>query len=291
MILSLSLSMALFGAMFAQAPTNEYAMPELLVEPAALRIGEFVVLDARPREQYEAGHVPGALWVDAPAWAKSFDQGEDIPGWQQRIGALGLTTGDKVVIYDDNQTRDAARIWWILRYWDFADARLLNGGWKGWQTANREIETAPTPQPKATEPELRPIANRLATKEGLLRSLETGDLQIIDARSESEFCGNDALKNKRAGAIPGAKNLEWVDLLDSNSGRFREAAELSQLFAKAGIDLQRPAATHCQSGGRSSVMVFGMELMGAKDVSNYYRSWQEWGNADDTPIVKGEKQE
>ncbi len=291
MILSLSLSVALLGAMFAQAPSNEYANPELLVEPEALLLDDCVVLDARPRQQYDVGHVPGALWIDASEWAKGFDQGQDVAGWQQRIGALGLTPGDKVVLYDDNQTKDAARMWWILRYWDFADVRLLNGGWKGWQAAQREIETTPTPERKATEPELRPIADRLATKEGLLRSLETGDLQIIDTRSDAEFCGDDALKNKRAGAIPGAKHLEWVDLLDAETGRFREAAELSQLFNSAGIDLQRPAATHCQSGGRASVMVFGMELMGAKDVSNYYRSWQEWGNADDTPIVKGEKQE
>ncbi|MDZ4782860.1 MAG: sulfurtransferase [Planctomycetia bacterium] len=291
MIGSLSLSLALLGAMFAQAPSNDYVNPELLVEPAALRLGDFVVLDARPREQYLAGHVPGARWIDAGEWAKGFDQGQDVAGWQQRIGALGLTTSDKLVIYDDNQTKDAARMWWILRYLDVADVRLLNGGWKGWQAAKREIETAPAPEPKATEPELRPIADRLATKEGLLHSLETGDLQIIDTRSDAEFCGDDALKNKRAGAIPGAKHLEWVDLLNADTGRFREASELSQLFAKSGIDLQRPAATHCQSGGRASVMVFGMELMGAKHVSNYYRSWQEWGNADDTPIVKGEKQE
>ena len=32
-------------------------------------------------------------------------------------------------------------------------------------------------------------------------------------------------------------------------------------------------------------MAFTLELMGAKDVRNYYKSWAEWGNADDTPIV------
>jgi 3-mercaptopyruvate sulfurtransferase SseA len=40
----------------------------------------------------------------------------------------------------------------------------------------------------------------------------------------------------------------------------------------------------CQSGGRASVMPFGLELMGTKDVANYYAGWSEWGNADDTPI-------
>jgi 3-mercaptopyruvate sulfurtransferase SseA len=35
-------------------------------------------------------------------------------------------------------------------------------------------------------------------------------------------------------------------------------------------------------------MAFGMELMGAPDVGNYYAGWGEWGNAEDTPIVPGE---
>ena len=58
-------------------------------------------------------------------------------------------------------------------------------------------------------------------------------------------------------------------------------------YEGAGINLDQPTATHCQGGGRASVMAFGLELMGAKDVSNYYKSWGEWGNADDTPVVRG----
>lgn len=289
MMLTAYLTTGLLGAIFSQGQPMDYAKPELLVEPEALQPSEFVVLDARPRGQYDAGHVPGALWIDAAEWAKGFDQGQDVEGWQRRVGALGLEPDSKIVIYDDNLTKDAARMWWILRYWGFEDVRLLNGGWKGWQAAKRDIETKTPAPPPATEPNLAPSAARLATKERLLQALRSDDLQIIDTRSEAEFCGDDALKNKRAGAIPGAKHLEWVDLLNQDTGRFRNAAELSKLFAEAGIDLHRPAATHCQSGGRASVMVFGMELMGAENVSNYYRSWQEWGNADDTPIVKGEK--
>jgi thiosulfate/3-mercaptopyruvate sulfurtransferase len=120
-----------------------------------------------------------------------------------------------------------------------------------------------------------------------LSSLTGQKLQIVDARSKAEFCGVDVLSNKRAGAIPGAKQLEWSDLIDKETQRFKSAAELSRLLASAGIDLIHPTVTHCQSGGRASVMAFGLELMGAKDVSNYYRSWSEWGNSADTPIAPG----
>lgn len=266
-----------------------YARPELLVEAAQLPEADVIVLDARPRDQYVAGHIPGARFVNAADWAKAFDQGQDIAGWQTRIGALGLTPTTKLVIYDDNLSKDAARVWWILRFWGFEDVRLLNGGWKAWQAADGQEEAAIPPEPTATKPDLAPVAERLATKEQILETLDAGSLQIVDARSEGEFCGDEPVKNQRGGAIPGAKHLEWDDLLDPQTGKFLPAPVLSELFANSGVDLAKPTATHCQSGGRSSVMAFGMELMGAKNVSNYYRSWHEWGNAADTPVVKGAK--
>jgi thiosulfate/3-mercaptopyruvate sulfurtransferase len=133
----------------------------------------------------------------------------------------------------------------------------------------------------------KPRAERLATMQQLRESLESGSLQIVDARSEKEFCGIEQLNNKRAGAIPGAKHLEWIDLIDKETHRFKPATDLRSLFNDAGIDLTRPTAAHCQSGGRSSVMAFAMELMGAERVSNYYASWFEWSGAEDTPVVAG----
>ena len=78
-------------------------------------------------------------------------------------------------------------------------------------------------------------------------------------------------------------------MIEPKSQRFKSAEELSKLFRAAGIDPARPALTYCQSGGRASVVAFALDLMGGADVRNYYRSWAEWGNADDTPIVLPKK--
>jgi thiosulfate/3-mercaptopyruvate sulfurtransferase len=53
--------------------------------------------------------------------------------------------------------------------------------------------------------------------------------------------------------------------------------------------VNQPAVTYCQSGGRASVVAFTLELMGGKQVKNYYRSWAEWGNAENTPVAKPKK--
>src|SRR5262249_28305975 len=102
-------------------------------------------------------------------------------------------------------------------------------------------------------------------------------------RSEAEHCGTTKLA-KRGGAIPGSLHLEWSDTLDPKTRKFKSAPELAKLFKDAGIDVNRPAITYCQSGGRAAVMAVTLELMGARGVGNYYGSWWEWGNAGDTPV-------
>jgi thiosulfate/3-mercaptopyruvate sulfurtransferase len=268
---------------------SQYARPDLLMEPtqlaASASAGQFVILDARSQEEYDRGHVPGARRVDHDAWKGAFEDGKDAEGWSKRIVALGIGVDSKVVVYDDKAMKDAARIWWILRYWGVENARLLNGGWRGWQSAELPTTRA-TPAPASqVDFTATPRPNRLATMGQVLRLLRGNKLQIVDARSEDEFCGIDKRDNERGGAIPGAKHLEWSDLIEQETHRFKGPEKLRRLFLEADIDLAQPTASHCNGGGRAAVMAFGLELMGADDVRNYYRGWGEWGNSKDTPVI------
>ncbi len=280
--------LALLLVLAAEArPAVNYARPDLLLEPGELAkpgvAKKFVVLDARPKAKYLVGHVLGAVWVDTSGWAKAFAAGQDKAAWSKRVGALGIDVTTPVAIYDDARNNSAARVWWILRYWGVRDVRLLNGGWGGWAKGGAVEKGENKPMPVA--PKLVAQTGRLATKDDLLKALKGRPGQVLDARSTDEFCGK-AETAKRNGAIPGAVHLEWTDTLDKKTGRFKSAAELTKLFEDAGIDPARPTTTYCQSGGRAAVLAFAMELMGGKDVRNYYRSWSEWGNDPDTPIVK-----
>jgi thiosulfate/3-mercaptopyruvate sulfurtransferase len=267
-------------------PAADYSRPDLLIEPdelAKVLADKGVrVLDCRGKGLYLDAHVPGAVWLNATEWTRSFGEGKDRAGWARRIGALGVDADSRVVLYDDSRAKDAARAWWILRYWGVRDVRLLNGGWQGWKASGGKAETGES-RPAAGEARLTPQPARLATKSQVLGSLKQ-PAQVVDARSAEEHCGTLETA-KRNGSIPGALHLEWSDVVDK-TGRFKSPQELRRIFQEAGIDPSRPTITYCQSGGRAAVMAFAIELMGGKDVRNYYRSWAEWGNAEDTPIVK-----
>lgn len=270
------------------APTDRYPRADLLIEVAELAKPEVAralhIVDVRPQAAYQAGHIPNAVWLDHDAWNKTFNQEPDPVAWGKRIGALGIGSGTSVVIYDDDRSRSAARIWWMLRYFGFTKVRLLNGSWTAWKAAKGKIDTGEG-KPTAVEVQLKPAEQRLTSKNQLLEMLKGKPLQIVDARSAGEYCG-DTKSAKRNGAIPGARQLEWSELLDPKTQKFKTPTELNKLFKDADIDPTRPSVTYCQSGGRASVMAFTLELMGNKDVRNYYRSWAEWGNAEDTPIEK-----
>lgn len=241
------------------------------------------VLDARPRADYDKGHIPGALWVDARAIGElSAKPGAlgDPNAWRPWIESLGIGPETDVVVYDANRQLDAARIWWLLSYLGVARAGLLDGGFPLWVAANLPLSAeapaiAPRPFPVA------PQRERLATRADVLDALGKRSSKIVDVRSRPEFTGV-VKRSKRGGHIPTACHVEWSEVLDEN-GRFLPAPELRKLLEPAGIGAGEPVITHCQSGGRASVSAFALERLG-HPVRNYYESWGDWGNAEDTPI-------
>jgi thiosulfate/3-mercaptopyruvate sulfurtransferase len=284
----LAISLVLIVPAFLLA---DYPRKELLVEVGEvaplMKAKTIVLLDARPKADYDAGHIPGAARIDAKLWSEEFKDGSDAAAWSKRIGDLGIDLDRTVLLYDDDQHRTAARVWWILRYWGVKDVRVINGGWKGYAAAALPVQKEFTLR-MPVKIDLKAEAERLATKEQMKAAIKAGSWQIVDTRSDDEFCGTKETAKKN-GAMPGALHLEWSDAVEKKSGKFKTPEELTALFKQAGIDPKKPTATYCQSGGRAAMMSFTLELMGGEKVRTYYRSWAEWGNADDTPIVKPEK--
>jgi thiosulfate/3-mercaptopyruvate sulfurtransferase len=262
---------------------DTYPNAKLLIEDDALAevdVKTTVILDARDEKGYLAGHIPGAIRLPTAEWGKAVP---DTPeAWGKRLAQLGIKAETPVVVYGGADVRDAARAWWLIKYAGADDVRLLNGGFPAWQKTGGMAETMENAA-RPIEPGKPAIrADRLAEKKDVLSILKDKSSQILDARSDAEFCGT-AGAAKRTGHIPGATAIEWSELLTAEK-TFKSPAELKQLFADRKIDLEKPAVTYCQSGGRAAVLAFGLELMGAKHVRTYYKSWSEWGNAEDTPI-------
>jgi len=200
------------------------------------------ILDARPHSDYLKAHIPGAVWVDVKGWqdlGKRDGGFHDARAWSDKVGRLGIGKDTPVVVYGSSLP-DAARIWWTLKYLGLSNVTLLDGGWELWSKQERPTGTdSPAIEPVPFEPKFQP--DRLEEMDALKRSLPSGKVTVVDARSTKEFTGEE-VRGKRGGHIAGAKHLEWKELLAAD-GRFKSPAELRELFRKRGIEPDRTAVT------------------------------------------------
>jgi thiosulfate/3-mercaptopyruvate sulfurtransferase len=192
------------------------------------------VLDTRAEAEHAKGHVPGAIRVDMKSWQELMrkDGGlHDARAWGEKVGRLGIGLDSPVVVYGSSMP-DTARIWWTLKYLGVRHVAILDGGWQAWVQEKGPTDTAPA-HPDAVKFEPRFQADRLEEIDSLKKSLGSGKLTVVDTRSTDEFTGKD-VRGKRGGHIPGARHLEWKELL-TESGSFKSPEQLRELFRKHGI--------------------------------------------------------
>ena len=270
--------------------TAGYAHPEQLVDTAwlAAHAGDpdVRVLDLR-RSGFEAGHIPGALWLDPesirdPGHAPSYML-PSVP-FAQVMGRLGISNRTRVIAYDDRGGLLAARLWWMLNAYGHASVALLDGGWVQWTAELRATTTAVAPVPPAVfRATLQP--RWLATADEVVAALGRPGTRILDARTVAEMDGSDTRLSSRGGVIPTAQPLYWEDLLDPVRKTFRPADQLRALVERLGITQADEVIAYCWVGHRSAVDLFALRLIGVERVRNYLGSWEEWSRRKDLPTA------
>ncbi|HEY0113458.1 MAG TPA: 3-mercaptopyruvate sulfurtransferase [Allosphingosinicella sp.] len=244
-----------------------------------------------PRSEYEAEHIPGAVFFDIDEVADS-----DHPAphmfppehkMASRMASLGLGDGQRFVVYDNSLLHTSARAWWMLRSFGARHVAILDGGLPKWKAEGRPTESGrPEVRPGHFSPILDPGA--VADKGEMLSLIGAGTHEIVDARSATRFSGEEAEPRAglASGHIPGSKNLPQGKLFNPDNS-WKRGEALQAAFDEAGVDLSKPLVTTCGSGIAACVLLFGAHLLGKDDLKLYDGSWSEWGADPDTPKAKG----
>jgi thiosulfate/3-mercaptopyruvate sulfurtransferase len=267
---------------------------------AHLRDDDLRVLDARfympaeaidPEAAFAEGHIPGAQFFNIE---KIADDETDLPHMVPSAGrfarclcALGVSTRDRVVFYDQKGVFSAPRGWWMMRLFGHENCAVLDGGLAKWRSEGKPLQTgpAPTPPPGQFVPDLR--AARLRGIGDMLDNLATGRACVLDARAAGRFTGAEPEPRPGlpSGHIPGSLNLPWSELLAPDQ-TLLPPERLRARFAQAGIDGSRPVITTCGSGVSASLLSFAMVVAGLPEAAIYDGSWTEWALRADTPKIR-----
>jgi len=275
-----------------------FARPELIATPdwLAENLGrpDLRILDVRwrpdgtARTLYATGHVPGAVHLDWKATVgASEEHGNAIvlappADFAALLTQAGIGDGTSTVLYDDTLGYYASRAWWSLRAYGYESARILEGGYPGWQTSGHRVASGDVlADPAAFTPRAQP-RQRLTTADvrGLLGS---PDVLLLDARGPAEYHGFGG-NARRLGHIPGAVNLPVASMHQPGTQLLRDPAEIRTLLLRANVTRARRLVCYDGSGVAAAKLAFVLALMGHDDVSVYDGGWADWGDRLDLPV-------
>ena len=247
-------------------------------------------------QQYEEGHVPGAIYVNldevmsSPITATSGRH--PLPSresFKQFLANAGVNEGDQLVAYDSSAGLFAARFWWMCRWIGFDKVAIIDGGYPEW------LKLGVTPsleQPIATS-----IGN-IQLKDSLENALSVNEVEaivarekqgtVIDVRAAERYRGEVEPIDPIAGHVPGALNIPLSENYAAN-GLFKAPTELAASYIKTlGAYKANEPVFMCGSGVTACLGRFAIEVAGLEAVSVYPGSWSEWIRDSNRGVATGE---
>lgn len=272
---------------------------QLILDLPELRIFDTTVhLTAKPgggylvesgRADYEAGHIPGAGFIDVGGELSDPDHALRymLPSaalFASRMSAWGVGPGTRVVLYNAGPTWWSTRVWYMLREFGFDAAQVLDGGLDKWRLEGRPLASAPCRYPPARF-EARPRRGLFVDKQAVLGAIQRRDRHLVNALSPEVFSGR-VTGYGRPGRIAGSVNLFAKDLLDPSTQAFLPTAQLRERLASRGLLDGRGVIAYCGGGISATTDAFALHLLGHDDVAIYDASMNEWGPDASLPMER-----
>jgi thiosulfate/3-mercaptopyruvate sulfurtransferase len=203
------------------------------------------------------------------------------------LAKVGVRPDSVVVAYDDVGGAQAARLWWLLRYFGHDIGRVLDGGIQAWVESGRPLETTTPTAVTAAPLELVAHPEMVVDKARVRGMVERGEGVLLDARAPERYEGKVEPVDARPGHIPGAKSAPFVANLTRPGGPFQPRAELTRHYVELEAGAKTPVVAYCGSGVTACHDLLALAMAGFDGALLYEGSWGDWARDSALPAALG----
>jgi thiosulfate/3-mercaptopyruvate sulfurtransferase len=244
------------------------------------------------RHTFEAGHIPGADFLDLQAEFSDADTELRfmMPGVAQlerAFGGHGVSNASRVVLYSIGTPMWATRFWWMLRSLGFDNAAVLDGGLDKWKLEGRPLETGLAKGYAAATFTAKPRDGFFVDKHQTLAATSEQGTVVVNALGPQFHKGLEPSRYGRPGRVPGSCNVSAATLLDPKTKAFVPLAEAEAKFKAQGITRDKRVVAYCGGGISATVDLFLLHQLGYRDLTLYDGSMGEWAKDASLPIETG----
>jgi thiosulfate/3-mercaptopyruvate sulfurtransferase len=242
---------------------------------------------------FASQHIPGARQVSEEDLSLPHDHSNmrelmlempPIDVLLAKLAGLGISDDSRIVVYvgANGGVPSATRVIFTLDYVGLGDrTSLLNGGLGAWTRAGKAVSND-TPHPGHGKLTPRAPKDSIVNAD-FVKSLPRPGFRLVDARAPVFYRGIEPTMNGKSGHIPGAVNIPFSEIADSQLVIDRD--RVSKLFEQAGIKSTDTIVGYCHVGQQATAMLFAARLLG-HDVRLYDGSFQDWAMNDRGPVEK-----
>jgi thiosulfate/3-mercaptopyruvate sulfurtransferase len=241
------------------------------------------------RKTFEAGHIPGADFLDLQGEFSDPDTRLRfmMPGvamLEAAFGRHGVSSGSKVVLYSIGTPMWATRFWWMLTSLGFEDVSVLDGGLDKWKLEGRPLETGAAKGYPPARFTAKPKPGFFVGKEATLAATSERNTVVVNALGPQFHKGLEPSRYGRPGRVPGSCNVSAATLLDPQTKAFIQLSEAEAKFRAQGITKDKRVVAYCGGGISATIDLFLLHRLGYDNLTLYDGSMGEWARDTSLPI-------
>ncbi len=267
------------------------------------RLGDrdFVLVDVRSREDYDAAHLPSAIHLDAARLVEAHAEGMppmflrdelgalDVERYEAILGDAGLAPHHDICVYGNlhaaSEHPSAAIPAAVLDLLGHQSVSLLTGSvLEYWTAEGYTTSDAPYELPRTVYAS-QPRPNGMWDLEQVFEGLGGSNALFLDVRTFARYDGENHGEHRFGGHVPGAIHFAARDLFEPQApAKVCSRDEIAVKLATKSIVGDKHRVLYGADPGWASFVYFALRDLGHEDVAIYDAGWNEYGNREDTPI-------